>query len=878
MTAAARDERKKKLATQEQLEVTMIRQPSVMLALTLSLFLAACGGGGSSSTPGAVGPAGTNGLSALTFVSTEAAGPNCATDGVKVVAGLDRNGNGILDAAEIASTQFVCNGAAGATGPTGATGSTGLVRLDVEPAGVNCTYGGNKISVGVDANRSGVLDASEVSSSSYVCQGAPGATGATGSAGPAGAPGTAGMPGLISVLSESAGANCMYGGNKITSGLDSNGNSVLDTPEVTSTSYSCNGAPGATGATGAAGSTGATGAAGLAGADGRNALTALSAEPAGTNCSYGGARISAGLDSNTNGILDSSEVTSVSYSCTGAQGATGSIGATGANGFSTLVRLTAEPAGANCTSGGTQVSAGLDANGNSVLDGGEVSAFTYVCSGAPGTNGTNGTNGANGANGLTSLAVTVAEPAGANCVYGGSKITSGLDSNSNGALDPSEVSSTSYACNGAPGANGIDGTSGAGLSWLEITASSVQASSNAGYLANSSSLVTVTLPVSPAIGDIVQVTGVGTGGWRIAQNAGQSVVTANLPGAYVPAGLDWTPKVTSQGFTDIASALDGVKLVAAGASGVFTSSDSGANWAAQAGSPSAARAIASSADGNKLASVLFGGQIYTSGDSGATWIARDSSRNWTDIASSADGAVLVATVDNTGAGGIYISSDSGVTWAATTAPNSGWKAVAMSSDGQKMVASTGSTIYTSTDGGANWISRRSLPATTLASSSDGRNLIAGMGGNVATEGVFTSSDSGLTWTRRLSSTDADLSKGSWSVVAVSPDGITMLASGLGQWHVSRDSGRTWMSAAHEYLGNVKGIAMSRDASTISTAVSGGSTYGIYSSAASGARTTTGTSGAISGGQYDSIELQYVGGGIFIVPSYIQYSPSGFRVQ
>jgi hypothetical protein len=238
----------------------------------------------------------------------------------------------------------------------------------------------------------------------------------------------------------------------------------------------------------------------------------------------------------------------------------------------------------------------------------------------------------------------------------------------------------------------------------------------------------------------------------------------------------------------------------------------------------------------------------------------------------------VATVDDTGGGGIYTSTNSGQTWAVTSAPNLGWKTVAVSSDGQKMVASTGGTIYTSIDGGANWIARRSLPATTIASSADGKNLIAGMGGNISTDGVFTSNDYGVTWARRLSGTDSDLTKGTWRPVAVSPDGFTMTASGLGQWHISRDSGRTWIAIAHEYVGNVRGIAISRDASKIATAVGGGSIFGIYCSAASGARTTTGTSGSISGGQYDSIEIQYVGGGLFLVLNYSRYSTSGFGVQ
>jgi hypothetical protein len=44
----------------------------------------------------------------------------------------------------------------------------------------------------------------------------------------------------------------------------------------------------------------------------------------------------------------------------------------------------------------------------------------------------------------------VPEPAGANCPAGGSAVRVGVDSNQNGGLDESEVTGTTYVCNGAP--------------------------------------------------------------------------------------------------------------------------------------------------------------------------------------------------------------------------------------------------------------------------------------------------------------------------------------------------------------------------------------------------------------------------------------------
>jgi hypothetical protein len=240
----------------------------------------------------------------LAKTTTEAAGVNCSTGGVKVEYGLDANSNGILDAGEINAslTKYVCNGAVGATGATGPQGPQGLT----------------------------------------------GATGATGPQGPAGANGTNGTNGidgkntLAKTTTEAAGANCSTGGVKVEYGLDANSNGILDAGEInaTLTKYVCNGAVGATGATGATGpqgpqgltgATGATGPQGPAGTngtngtngiDGKNTLAKTTTEAAGANCSTGGVKVEYGLDANSNGILDAGEInaTLTKYVCNGAVG------------------------------------------------------------------------------------------------------------------------------------------------------------------------------------------------------------------------------------------------------------------------------------------------------------------------------------------------------------------------------------------------------------------------------------------------------------------------------------------------------------------------------------------------------------------------------
>lgn len=61
------------------------------------------------------------------------------------------------------------------------------------------------------------------------------------------------------------------------------------------------------------------------------------------------------------------------------------------------------------------------------------------------------------------------------------------------------------------------------LAWTEVTTTSQAASGNNGYIANNGALVTITLPATSAVGEIIRITGKGTGGWRLATRAGQTI-------------------------------------------------------------------------------------------------------------------------------------------------------------------------------------------------------------------------------------------------------------------------------------------------------------------------------------------------------------------
>lgn len=82
-------------------------------------------------------------------------------------------------------------------------------------------------------------------------------------------------------------------------------------------------------------------------------------------------------------------------------------------------------------------------------------------------------------------------------------------------------------------ASAIDELQAGSASWDVVTGTSQQAVVNGSYITNNGSLVTVTLPATAAVGSVVRVAGLGAGGWKIAQNAGQTI---NKSGSATTAG------------------------------------------------------------------------------------------------------------------------------------------------------------------------------------------------------------------------------------------------------------------------------------------------------------------------------------------------------
>jgi len=157
------------------------------------------------------GDKGADGKASEFVVTDEPEGENCAAGGLKVETRFDSDGNGIVEGSEI-TVKYVCNGEspqggqgekgkqgiagtdgkdgndgktgaqgdkgeqgdrgeAGEKGETGADGYDSLLSAVDEPAGDNCENGGKKFLSGIDTDRNGVLDESEVKTSYYICNG-----------------------------------------------------------------------------------------------------------------------------------------------------------------------------------------------------------------------------------------------------------------------------------------------------------------------------------------------------------------------------------------------------------------------------------------------------------------------------------------------------------------------------------------------------------------------------------------------------------------------------------------------------------------------------------------------------------------------------------
>ena len=357
------------------------------------------------------------------------------------------------------------------------------------------------------------------------------------------------------------------------------------------------------------------------------------------------------------------------------------------------------------------------------------------------------------------------------------------------------------------------------------------------------------LPANPSFGDVVRISGAGAAGWRVAQNAGQSIYTANLNSPNTGLVMreskrNWGAAALSSDGTTMLAAVDGGQLYVSTDSGVtWTARESNRNW----------NAVAISADGNTMAAVVWSGLIYISTDRGATWDARETSRNWAAVVMTPDGQTMKAFAYN---GCMHWSNDYGNSWSAmcTASATKTWWRAAMSSNGQILVGSTQNSptqpLYLSTDGGITWTATSIAPTdncTGLSMSADGRTIFA-----TTYTGIHFSTNQGTDWITQES-------QKRWKGGAMSADAnLVVAAAENGQLYT-----KTIQSG--KLANNWTILGPSQDWTTVGISsggqkwlASGNNTYLHLPSS----WTSNGTSGGIQGRQFDTLELQYMGSGQF----------------
>ena len=323
----------------------------------------------------------------------------------------------------------------------------------------------------------------------------------------------------------------------------------------------------------------------------------------------------------------------------------------------------------------------------------------------------------------------------------------------------------------------------------------------------------------------------------------QNNTTARVPTAGVcpghstglpPVAPVWVERTTAgvRAWSAIASSADGVKLAAvAKPSQVMISTDSGATWTPR-GANRYWSSIASSSDGTKIVASAPGGYISTSTDSGTTWVDRTASgiRDWWSVASSADGTKLVAVTlgpvedgyDTPGSA--YVSIDSGATWTLSLPASSLYlNTVSVSADGNVFAigARNSSSVQVSTNGGSTWVTRSvgtNLTWTSIGLSSDGAKMIAaGMYGV-----TVRSSDTGVSWVAVPASTSSYVASSSNGSILVKGGRQSVTTPNL--LALSRDSGATWTDLTDAGSRQWSRMAMSADGTKFAATVLNGYIY------------------------------------------------------
>ena len=168
-----------------------------------------------------------------------------------------------------------------------------------------------------------------------------------------------------------------------------------------------------------------------------------------------------------------------------------------------------------------------------------VNSQAQPAAGGVGTGGSFQTTGGPSANGFAFWSPAMYAPGsgGSSFFGGGANATIGGTVPGNAGKSYGGGASGAFSVNGQGAEAGAAGAAGIVIiteyisiaslaqyiTWSDVTGTSASMLSNHGYIADNVGLVTLTLPATASLGDIIYVIGKGSGLWSIAQNSGQTI-------------------------------------------------------------------------------------------------------------------------------------------------------------------------------------------------------------------------------------------------------------------------------------------------------------------------------------------------------------------
>jgi hypothetical protein len=225
--------------------------------------------------------------------------------------------------------------------------------------------------------------------------------------------------------------------------------------------------------------------------------------------------------------------------------------------------------------------------------------------------------------------------------------------------------------------------------------------------------------------------------------------------------------------------------------GVFLSNDNGASWSA---ANNGLQTIGVNAMVAKTDTIVAGtvGGVFVSTDHGASWILSSTGLTFPEVKSltlSPDGTNLFALL---GDGEVNLSNDAATTWSITGFGNLAFGTIYwMGAFGSMILAGSGNSIAASQDNGVTWALRDSVFPdffTCAAMAAGSPYLYAGAVG----DGMFTSSDTGRTFTAVNTGLSDSSGFPSFNTLSVTAAGATVFAATYDKGlFVTTDFGATW---------------------------------------------------------------------------------------